>query len=71
MGDFADAKGRFESFGNWFGCIPAYARKFRVIAVDLVGFGKTDKPVIPHCGHWAMLEYPEDFASETIRFLES
>ena len=25
--------------------------------------------IIPHCGHWAMLEYPEDFVSETTRFL--
>ena len=25
---------------------------------------------LPHCGHWAMLEYPADFASETIRFLK-
>ncbi len=25
---------------------------------------------IPHCGHWAMLEYPDDFSSETIRFLK-
>jgi 2-hydroxy-6-oxo-6-(2'-aminophenyl)hexa-2,4-dienoate hydrolase len=77
MGDFTDAKGKFESRyvdvngikthyleagsgrplilihgggagadsqGNWFRCIPEYAKKFRVIAVDLVGFGKTDKP---------------------------
>ena len=27
--------------------------------------------IIPRCGHWAMLEYPDDFASETIRFLQS
>ena len=26
--------------------------------------------VIPHCGHWAMLEYPADFASATTRFLQ-
>jgi 2-hydroxy-6-oxo-6-(2'-aminophenyl)hexa-2,4-dienoate hydrolase len=26
--------------------------------------------IIPHCGHWAMLEYPEDFASEVTRFLK-
>ena len=24
---------------------------------------------IPHCGHWAMLEHPEDFAAVTTRFL--
>ena len=77
MGEFAQAKGKYESrfvdgdgikthyieagsgdplilihgggagadsFSNWFRCIPAYAKNFRVIAVDLVGFGKTAKP---------------------------
>ena len=24
---------------------------------------------IPHCGHWAMLEHPEDFAAATTKFL--
>jgi 2-hydroxy-6-oxo-6-(2'-aminophenyl)hexa-2,4-dienoate hydrolase len=27
--------------------------------------------IIPHCGHWAMLEYPDDFAGEVTRFLTS
>jgi 2-hydroxy-6-oxo-6-(2'-aminophenyl)hexa-2,4-dienoate hydrolase len=27
--------------------------------------------IIPNCGHWAMLEYPKDFTSETIRFLQA
>lgn len=27
--------------------------------------------IIPHCGHWAMLEYPEDFAGEVERFLKA
>ncbi len=77
MGDFTEAKGKFESRyidvngikthyleagsgkplilihgggagadcqGNWYRCIPTYAKKFRVIAVDLLGFGRTDKP---------------------------
>lgn len=26
--------------------------------------------IIPHCGHWAMIEAPEDFAGATARFLE-
>ena len=26
--------------------------------------------ILPHCGHWAMLEYPEVFASESIKFLQ-
>jgi len=33
-----------DSFGNWRGCFPLLAPKFRVIAVDMVGFGHTDKP---------------------------
>ena len=27
--------------------------------------------IIPHCGHWAMLEYPDDFVTETTRFLRA
>jgi 2-hydroxy-6-oxo-6-(2'-aminophenyl)hexa-2,4-dienoate hydrolase len=34
----ADAK------GNWEGCIPEYAKHFRVLAVDMVGFGATARP---------------------------
>lgn len=30
--------------GNWSGTIPLFARKFRVIAVEMVGFGHTAKP---------------------------
>jgi 2-hydroxy-6-oxo-6-(2'-aminophenyl)hexa-2,4-dienoate hydrolase len=33
-----------DSWGNWKDCIPALAKKFRVLAVDMIGFGKTDKP---------------------------
>ena len=33
-----------DSWGNWKGVMPELAKRFRVIAVDLVGFGKTDKP---------------------------
>jgi 2-hydroxy-6-oxo-6-(2'-aminophenyl)hexa-2,4-dienoate hydrolase len=33
-----------DSWGNWRTCIPLLARSFRVIAVDMLGFGKTDKP---------------------------
>lgn len=33
-----------DAWGNWKDCIPLYAPNFRVIAVDMVGFGKTDKP---------------------------
>ncbi|MGA1849737.1 alpha/beta hydrolase [Sphingobium yanoikuyae] len=33
-----------DSWGNWKDCIPIFARHFRVIAPDMIGFGKTDKP---------------------------
>jgi 2-hydroxy-6-oxo-6-(2'-aminophenyl)hexa-2,4-dienoate hydrolase len=33
-----------DAWGNWRGCIPLYAPHFRVVAVDMVGFGRTDKP---------------------------
>jgi 2-hydroxy-6-oxo-6-(2'-aminophenyl)hexa-2,4-dienoate hydrolase len=33
-----------DAYGNWKGCLPLFARSFRAIAVDMVGFGKTDKP---------------------------
>lgn len=33
-----------DSWGNWRDCIPVFAKHFRVLAVDMVGFGKTDKP---------------------------
>lgn len=33
-----------DAWGNWQGCIPAYAERFRVIAVDMIGFGKSAKP---------------------------
>ncbi|WP_029015044.1 alpha/beta fold hydrolase [Niveispirillum irakense] len=33
-----------DSWGNWKDCIPHFAKRFRVIAPDMIGFGKTDKP---------------------------
>ena len=33
-----------DSYGNWYSCLPAFASQFHVIAVDMLGFGKTDKP---------------------------
>jgi 2-hydroxy-6-oxo-6-(2'-aminophenyl)hexa-2,4-dienoate hydrolase len=33
-----------DAWGNWKGCLPRLAEQFRVLAVDMVGFGKTDKP---------------------------
>nr|BAH60847.1 meta-cleavage compound hydrolase [carbazole-degrading bacterium OC9] len=33
-----------DAVGNWRFCIPQFARDFHVLAVEMVGFGKTDKP---------------------------
>lgn len=33
-----------DAWGNWQGCLEAYARNFRVIAVDMPGFGESDRP---------------------------
>lgn len=33
-----------DAWGNWRGCLPAYAEKFRVVAVDMPGFGESDRP---------------------------
>jgi 2-hydroxy-6-oxo-6-(2'-aminophenyl)hexa-2,4-dienoate hydrolase len=33
-----------DAFGNWRGSIPLFAEHFRVFAVDMLGFGQTDKP---------------------------
>jgi 2-hydroxy-6-oxo-6-(2'-aminophenyl)hexa-2,4-dienoate hydrolase len=33
-----------DCYGNWKDCFPIFAKHFRVIAPDMIGFGKTDKP---------------------------
>ena len=33
-----------DAWGNWKDCMPLYAADYRVIAVDMVGFGKSEKP---------------------------
>ncbi len=33
-----------DGYGNWRGTIPVFAPAYRTIALDMVGFGKTDKP---------------------------
>jgi 2-hydroxy-6-oxo-6-(2'-aminophenyl)hexa-2,4-dienoate hydrolase len=33
-----------DSVGNWQSCVPLLARHFDVIAVDMVGFGRSEKP---------------------------
>lgn len=33
-----------DAWGNWSACLPAYARNFRVIAVDMPGFGESERP---------------------------
>jgi 2-hydroxy-6-oxo-6-(2'-aminophenyl)hexa-2,4-dienoate hydrolase len=37
-----------DGYGNWQATIPAFARHFRTIAVDMVGFGKSDAPDPAH-----------------------
>jgi 2-hydroxy-6-oxo-6-(2'-aminophenyl)hexa-2,4-dienoate hydrolase len=54
-----------DAWGNWRGCIPLYARHFRVVAVDMVGFGKTDKPDPAHFGY-----RQEDRNAHMIGFIE-
>jgi pimeloyl-ACP methyl ester carboxylesterase len=33
-----------DAWGNWRDCIPRYAERFRVIAVDMPGFGRSGRP---------------------------
>lgn len=33
-----------DAWGNWKGSIPRFAERFRVFAVDMLGFGETEKP---------------------------
>jgi pimeloyl-ACP methyl ester carboxylesterase len=33
-----------DARGNWQDCMPLFANNFEIFAVDMVGFGKTDKP---------------------------
>ncbi len=33
-----------DARGNWSACIPSFAERYRVLAVDMLGFGDTDKP---------------------------
>jgi 2-hydroxy-6-oxo-6-(2'-aminophenyl)hexa-2,4-dienoate hydrolase len=54
-----------DAWGNWRGCIPRYARHFRVVAVDMVGFGKTDKPDPAQFGYTQ-----EDRNAHMIGFIE-
>lgn len=37
-----------DALGNWQTCIPEYAKRYRVIAVDMVGFGNSGKPDPAH-----------------------
>ena len=37
-----------DSFGNWRGCLARFAEHYYVYAVDMVGFGCTDKPDPEH-----------------------
>jgi len=33
-----------DSYGNWRATLPLFAERYRTIAIDMVGFGETDKP---------------------------
>ncbi|MEX0729803.1 MAG: alpha/beta hydrolase [Aquisalimonadaceae bacterium] len=33
-----------DAYGNWSGVIPEFAKHHEVFAMDMIGFGKTDKP---------------------------
>ena len=33
-----------DSFGNWRGCLNSFAEHYHVFAIDMIGFGFTDKP---------------------------
>nr|ART38637.1 G494 [uncultured bacterium] len=33
-----------NGYGNWYSCLPLFARHFRTIAIDMLGFGQTDSP---------------------------
>ena len=33
-----------DSFGNWRGCMSTFAERYHVHAIDMIGFGFTDKP---------------------------
>jgi 2-hydroxy-6-oxo-6-(2'-aminophenyl)hexa-2,4-dienoate hydrolase len=33
-----------DSWGNWHGCFDVYAENFHVVALDMPGFGRTEKP---------------------------
>ena len=33
-----------DAEGNWKGCIPEYAKRFRVVAPDMIGFGRSARP---------------------------
>lgn len=35
-----------DSWGNWRACLPVYAQRYRTIAVDMPGFGRSAKPEV-------------------------
>ncbi len=84
----------YTAFMNWIGEQQGLHRPDEFIAQlkhpTLVAHGKGDRVVplesglrllelienswgyiIPHCGHWAMMEYPEDFTKQTLHFLQN
>jgi len=33
-----------DCYGNWYKCLPEFAKNYHCFAVDMLGFGRTDKP---------------------------
>ncbi len=46
-----------NSYGNWFACMPLFAKNFRVIAIDMLGFGSTDAPDPAVCDYSQKARY--------------
>ncbi|AJP48895.1 alpha/beta hydrolase [Rugosibacter aromaticivorans] len=46
-----------NSYGNWFACMPLFAKHFRVIAIDMLGFGSTDAPDPTTCDYSQKARY--------------
>jgi len=46
-----------NGYGNWFACLPLFAKNFRTIAVDMLGFGLTDSPSPDDCEYSQKARY--------------
>lgn len=46
-----------NGYGNWFTCLPLFAKHFRTIAIDMLGFGLTDSPDPSVCDYSQKARY--------------